>query len=79
MTPTHPCPWCGAIVFGVVEQVMTEMTSSSKKGFGNVLHKRFTMVVCKGCGATQLFSPNAEILEAVEHRVVEAPARAPFR
>lgn len=79
MTPTHPCPWCGAIQFGVVDRVMLEMTSSAKKGWGNVLNKSFAMVVCKGCGATQLFSPNAEFLEEVEHKVVEAPTRVPFR
>lgn len=67
MKPKNPCPWCAGRSFAVVKKVRVTMHSSSKKGFGNEIQEMFTMVLCHGCGATQLFAEPAKMLAGLEH------------
>lgn len=71
MKPKKPCPWCDGTSFGVVERVRVHMHSSAKKGFGNEIQSGFTMVICQGCGATQLFGNATELLDDLKHQVVD--------
>jgi hypothetical protein len=55
------------------------MICNAKRGWGNVLDgARFEAVVCKGCGATQLFSSQG-LLDEVEHETVDVARTHPFR
>ncbi len=69
MKPTLPCAACGGRSFGVVKNVRLDLVTSAKKGFGNVLHAMFTLVVCAGCGAS-VFHAKPELLEDLEHERV---------
>lgn len=71
MKPKKPCPWCDGRSFAVVKRVRPTMHSSAKKGFGNEIQEMFTMLVCHGCGATQLFCDPGKMLDGLEHETVE--------
>lgn len=68
--PTNACPYCGGGSYGVVEKVRHEVRTSAKKGLGNVLDVACTMVVCRGCGATAMFTDPEKFLDDVEHGVI---------
>ena len=72
--PTKAFPYCGGGSYGVVEKVRHEVRTSAKKGMGTVLDVAFTMVVCRGCGATVMITDPDAFLDAVEHRVVSVEA-----
>jgi hypothetical protein len=57
------------------------MISNAKRGCGNVLDDaRFEVVVCKGCGATQLFSAASKsLLDELDHETVDVARTHPFR
>lgn len=69
MTPSRPCPVCGGRSFATVKPVRMELISSAKKGFSNVVHATFTMVVCTGCGAST-FHSDPDFLHDVDHTLV---------
>lgn len=70
MTLDRPCPWCGATEFAAIDPVRIEVSSPKKKGLGNTTKIAFTMVVCTGCEATQLFAPKSVRASDFEHTVV---------
>jgi predicted nucleic-acid-binding Zn-ribbon protein len=76
MRPTQACPWCGSTRFGIVKDLYVEIVSDEKVGHGNVIHPRFSVVVCGQCGVTHFFaSREAHVLSLLKHDVVDVADR----
>jgi len=85
MTTNQPqfqaCSYCGSLKFGVVRNVWIELVSDAKATRGKVVRPRFDVVVCQGCGLTQMFARKDEnyLLDTRKHEVIDLSSPNPYR
>ncbi len=81
LKPTKACTFCDSTSFGVVDEIWLDLVCDAKKARGNTVHPRFTAIICKGCGQTQLFMKDTEehLLKTCHHEVVDIANQYPYR
>lgn len=59
--PYRPCPSCGGVEFDSLPDLAFELLNAQKAmtKFPGAQHLVFSIVVCSGCGKTDLYTKNA--------------------